>query len=417
MPYVLLDDSSLSDIANAIRSRNKLVRTYKPREMAPAIRALKDLIPQSDGYEVRIAEYEHQKIKVRRYLNEEKTYTESFSSTKPFWKIQAEIEADPGYTPGTLNYPDELSVDRNIQISATPAEEVVVPPDIEQTLYWYGVVQDNWYDSRTSGIIEDRDVIPSYSRRYTTNGDTTFRPEGKVIYHIFPHREQLANFLFRFFNVHMHAGRLAGDRSVTDLVVDFQGERGLVTLQDVIGESPWLEYIQFNNWDTSEVESIFSFVKNCSRLKSIGSISNWDTSSLQSIDTILQGNQYLDSLDLSGWETPRLSSATNIFPSGRILDISNWDTTNIGNFSAGISAKTKAGVLYPAYLIMDKEEVKFSGNYIFGNIANCKYLVPPTVLDDYKQHPNWQSRASQIDDITKYTINRGGGQISITPNI
>jgi len=131
----------------------------------------------------------------------------------------------------------------------------------------------------------------------------------------------------------------------------------------------------------------------------------------------LQGNQYLDSLDLSGWETPRLSSATNIFPSGRILDISNWDTTNIGNFSAGISAKTKAGVLYPAYLIMDKEEVKFSGNYIFGNIANCKYLVPPTVLDDYKQHPNWQSRASQIDDITKYTINRGGGQISITPNI
>ena len=169
MPYVLLDDSSLSDIANAIRSRNKLVRTYKPREMAPAIRALKDLIPQSDGYEVRIAEYEHQKIKVSRYLNEEKTYTESFSSTKPFWKIQAEIEADPGYTPGTLNYPDELSVDRNIQISATPAEKITDPPDKINTLYWTSVMDfAGWgdyyarlsYDEEGKNLYDNRNKVP-----------------------------------------------------------------------------------------------------------------------------------------------------------------------------------------------------------------------------------------------------------------
>jgi surface protein len=99
---------------------------------------------------------------------------------------------------------------------------------------------------------------------------------------------------------------------------------------------------------------------------------------------------------LSGWKTPNLTSATNIFFGGnaRILDISNWDTSKITSFSAGIHSVTKVGVLYPAYLIMDKEEVKFSGNYIFGNIANCKYLVPEDMVDAYKQHPNWQSRAS-----------------------
>lgn len=37
MANVVIDDSSLVDIANVIRSKNGLTRTYKPREMAQAI--------------------------------------------------------------------------------------------------------------------------------------------------------------------------------------------------------------------------------------------------------------------------------------------------------------------------------------------------------------------------------------------
>lgn len=413
---VLINDSNLNAIANAIRRKNGLVRTYKPREMAPAIRAINADAPDSREYTVTVIQTPHQTIKVRQVLGGEKQYNQSFTVSEPYWKIQATIEPEAGYTAGALNYPNEVTVNRDITIKATPATEIVVPPNIETRLYWQGTIRDSWHDSRTAGLSLDRDVEVNYSTRFSTIDSIIYRPESRKVYYIYPMKDQVPLWMFRLFNVYSYSDRVTGDRSATDIVIDLENKIGLITIQDVIGESPWLEYVQFNNWDTSEVESILSLVKNCERLKSIGDISHWDTSSLQSIDTILQGNQYLDSLDLSGWATPRLNSATNIFPRGRILDISNWDTTNISNFSAGISAKTKVGVLYPAYLIMDKEEVKFSGNYIFSNIANCKYLVPEDMVDAYKQHPNWQSRASQIESITNYTINRGDGQVKVVPN-
>ena len=95
----------------------------------------------------------------------------------------------------------------------------------------------------------------------------------------------------------------------------------------------------------------------------------------------------MDSLDVSWWNTPELRTASN-FVGGKIttLDISNWDTSKITAFSVGNTMK---------YIIMDKEEVKFNGDYIMPNPnTTVKYLVPPTMLDDYKQHPNWQSRVS-----------------------
>lgn len=161
--------------------------------------------------------------------------------------------------------------------------------------------------------------------------------------------------------------------------------------------STYLEYINFVNWDTSEVTSIDKFCDFGNYyMKGITGLNSFNTDSLTSLTNFVTATRYMDSLDLSQWSTPVLVTATNIFfgDYARILDISNWDTTNITSFSAGIRAITKAGVLYPAYLIMDKEEIKFSGNYIFSNIANCKYLVPEDMVDAYKQHPNWASRAS-----------------------
>jgi len=209
--------------------------------------------------------------------------------------------------------------------------------------------------------------------------------------------------------------------NATDITFEDLHLNGCTDLNSIVRGSRlgvWLENIDISSFNISDVERIGELFPNSLQdLRSIGNIAYWDTSSLRELGVILYPSKYIDSLDLSGWTTPELRSVGQVFPNGRILDISNWDTSKISSFNLGIRPRTEVGVLYPAYLIMDKEEVKFSGNYIFNNIANCKYLVPPTVLDDYKQHPNWQSRASQIDDITKYTINRGGGQIFITPNI
>lgn len=408
---VLINDSNLNAIANAIRRKNGLVRTYKPREMAPAIMAINADAPDSREYTVTVIQTPHQTIKVRQVLGGEKQYDQSFTVSEPYWKIQATIEADAGYVAGGLNYPNEVTVDRDITIKATPATEIEVPPDFYKELYWYendGYGSWGGYFSKLSET-ENGD-------QYTTPNNVDLRPENRVTYCIYCSREQVPYDMHRLFNDYNYWGPVQGDRKVTDIIIDFGNKQGLQIIGGCISGSTWLEYVQLNNWNMYQVESIEGLIGNCPVLKSIGDISNWDTTNLKLVNNMVVASEYLDSLDLSNWTTPSLQTATNIFSGGRILDISNWDTTNISNFSAGISAKTKVGVLYPAYLIMDKEEVKFSGNYIFGNIANCKYLVPEDMVDAYKQHPNWQSRASQIESITNYTINRGDGQIEVVPN-
>lgn len=415
MPYVLLDDSSLSDIANAIRNRNKLVRTYKPREMAPAIRALHDLIPQSDGYEVRIAQYEHQTIKVRRYLNEERTYTESFSTTKPFWKIQAEIEADPGYTPGVLNYPDEMSVDRDIFIQATPAEEVVSPPDTIYTVYIGG--NGTWDNTR-----HYRDE--AMTQQYGDGQNIDIKPQGRVIYHfIDAYGKKYGS--STYYRTALFGGPGGNGQTVhtnaTDIIFSDLHLNGCANLSNILGGSfvgRWLENIDISSFDMSDVEIIGNlFQNNQNWLRSLGDISHWDTRNLRELGVIRYASYYVDSLDLSGWETPQLRRVGQVFPNGRIIDISNWNTSLIRSCSFPDSIK---------YIIMDKEEIKFDGTkynydadggYKFGRVSGRKYLVPPTMVEQYKSHPNWSHIADQIDDVTKYTINRGNGEISITPNI
>ena len=46
MGNVLVDEQSLTNIGNAIRNRNEELTTYKPREMAAAIKDLHNVIPK-----------------------------------------------------------------------------------------------------------------------------------------------------------------------------------------------------------------------------------------------------------------------------------------------------------------------------------------------------------------------------------
>ena len=410
---VLINDFNLNAIANAIRRKNGLVRTYKPREMAPAIRAINADAPDSREYTVTVIQTPHQTIKVRQVLGGEKQYDQSFTVSEPYWKLQASIEADAGYVAGGLNYPDEVTIDRDITIKATPATEAVEPPATIHTLYVKGIHRDaNDYDT---GVYSNEECTNYYRNDSAIN----VRPRN-VIYNFIDKNDGQVPYMFggTFSADSKNFGNNFSRRHCPDAtqIIHNLNLNGTTLLRNMITTAYWLESVDLSTLDMSTVETISTFVSGCPYLKTIGNISNWNTQSLKSIQNLLQSNEYIDSLDLSGWNTPRLQTVTNLFSGGRILDISNWDTTNISSFSAGISAKTKVGVLYPAYLIMDKEEVKFSGNYIFGNIANCKYLVPEDMVTSYKQHPNWASRASQIDSVTNYTINRGDGQIEVVPN-
>ena len=122
---VILNDDSLQNIADAIRSINGANVTYKPREMAAAIDAMPQVLRDVHSYRVTINQSPHQTIKVRKYLPDiEYDYNSSFTVSEQFYLLDISIEADEGYEAGTLNFSGTVLLDRDMIIEATNATEV-----------------------------------------------------------------------------------------------------------------------------------------------------------------------------------------------------------------------------------------------------------------------------------------------------
>lgn len=419
---VIINDSSLNAIANAIRRKNGLVRTYKPREMAPAIRAIGATAPDARNYTVTIIQSPHQHITVKQYLGGEKVYSDSFTLSEPYWKIQATVEPDPGYTAGLLNHAEEITLDRDITISANPATIQTFDDPVD--VYWY--VKDN---SREAPLqpgdhfyanlnnVEGQGIPLVFGdpdcELYGENASPRIQGWGFarpfLRCHFIDRNDRRTLYMNHLF-CQGHWSCLNRLNVAKEVIQDIN-TAGVVSMQQVLNLAPYLEIIDLSNWDVSSVETMDNFILECERLKTIGDISNWNPINLRTCNNFLGscGSREMTSLDVSGWNTPLLESATN-FVGGRIkaLDISNWDTTKLTAFSFTSSME---------YLIMDKEEIKFSGSFKCPHPNNTmKYLVPLSMVNDYKQHPNWSAWANQIDSVTNYTINRGGGKVIVVPN-
>ena len=119
---VIVNDQHLTNIANAIRELNGRTISYKAREMAGAIDALPELTRNAHAFRITINQTPHQTITVRKYLEPNETiYAGSFTVNEPFYKILVTIQADEGYTAGTLNHSGVVTVDRDMIIEATDA--------------------------------------------------------------------------------------------------------------------------------------------------------------------------------------------------------------------------------------------------------------------------------------------------------
>lgn len=131
MANVLVDESNLTAIGDAIRAKNNSKLKYKPSEMATAINALStstlppitsgDITIISDSeYRIEINQTEHQNITVTPKAT---LYEDESLKYKSMFTIVASITADSGYNPGTII----KSVDEEthtFKITATPAENV-----------------------------------------------------------------------------------------------------------------------------------------------------------------------------------------------------------------------------------------------------------------------------------------------------
>lgn len=130
MSKVLVEESSLQNIANAIRAKNNKTDKYLPSQMVNAIENIK--IAEQQEYKINIEQSDNQTITVEADYNTAYGYsgeTSSFSM-KPVTcyphTVTASIQANPGYKPGTLNYESFSfsNTNRTVTFSATPAIEV-----------------------------------------------------------------------------------------------------------------------------------------------------------------------------------------------------------------------------------------------------------------------------------------------------
>lgn len=118
MSKVLIEESSLQNIANAIRAKNKGTDKYKPSEMATAIDNIQTL--NGGGYKVNITQSEHQTITVSQPSFDNQT---SGFTIDDYPSINVSLKADPGYIAGSLNRTNfTFSNDvREVDIFATAA--------------------------------------------------------------------------------------------------------------------------------------------------------------------------------------------------------------------------------------------------------------------------------------------------------
>ena len=402
MSEVFIDDSSLNDIANALRQKNGLVRTYKPREMPPAIRALKEFVPSTHGYAIRIQQSEHQTITVRVFQdNRSQTFDRSFTVGEPLWKFEAKIEADAGWVAGTLNYNGTFSIDRDYSIHAQPA---TLMTDSTVTVYMNGARQGGETGSMMGSnyhAFSDRECTHRINRS-NTYATTLFIQD---VSNGYPY----------------NAESLIGGDNPFSAAITIQQNIDVskkVDMNNAISGLTYCKRIDLSNWNMSNVETMVNFARNNTSMQTYGDISHWYMPELYNANQAFYNNNKLESLDLHDWYCPKLERCAEMFRESDKLyavDISGLSTNKLTTCSEMFTSCP-----YLKYIIMDRDEVMFSteGYSLFTNPNNnVKYLVPDNYVDAYKANSKWASRADRIDSINNYTIDRYGGHVYVTPNI
>ena len=409
MSEVLIDDLNLNRIANSIRRKNGLVRTYKPREMAPAIRAFRDFIPSPHEYNVVINQTPNQRITVRKFLETNRNnHTGTFTVAEPFYTLDISVEPEFGYQAGQLNCNSPVVLDRDMIIEATPA---VYDPENTgiTTVYVNGSVHVNApWDIYSIQLYSDDDCRQTIGAQLLSGKvqivfvDTGFRPMFSI----------------------GGEGFLGASNDVSS------GNNGTVMYYvtevylPILDTSDWnsmrhfarscynlRKIYNFETWDLSNVTDFREGFLFCNNLRSVN-LSNQTMSSLVNASSMFQGCSVLRTLDLSGWNTLNLMYVSGMFTDcGALenLDISNWDTSSL---TQNLNLPSNLH-----YLIMNKEEVKFINNGKCNKPNNyIKYLVPSDMVEEYKAHPDWSAKADNIFSVDDFNIVRYDGQVFVTPN-
>ena len=356
-------------------------------------------------YSVIITQSENQTISVVASKDAvTQTYTDSFVISEKGWNLQILVEGDSGYLAGNLiingiertDGQVTMKLEENLTISATEAEQGSV-------VYMNGNVATGWNAQR----------YRFYSDLSCTEEITKSSLTGKIVVFDISNGlpadgEGLAGANLNAFST----GAVCSQVTVID-VSDVDVSQKTSLKYDFAYCGQLRKIIGLDKWNPQYVGNMASFCRNASYLTDIGDISRWQTPSLTSLHEAFR-DLGITSMDMSGWYTPNLVDVSDCFngdSSLRVVDISGIDTTNISDATRFFSGNTALN-----YVIMDSNDIKFSGNVVMPEGNNTvKYLVKANMVETYKAHANWSSRANRIESIDNYDIVRVNGQITVTP--
>ena len=92
-----------------------------------------------------------------------------------------------------------------------------------------------------------------------------------------------------------------------------------------------LTSLDLSGWDTSQVVLMGLLFYGCSSLTSVVGLSDLKTPAVTSMDAMFEGCTSLTSLDLSGWDTSKVTSMCSMFDNCPFssLDLSGWDISKV----------------------------------------------------------------------------------------
>lgn len=425
MANVLIEESSLTAIANAIRDRNNSNTTYKPSEMDEAIN---NLITVDRDEWVRPADWpDYSQVDIS---NNDVIYL-TYDTTMDNGWISIIVYGDYIVERGSLNNGIFTSVSSTNCTSGTSFKEHL--PTNEGTYVVYKITPQpgKWIDRFFFARRDDLDssfyyyaqhqpCIERYARlpywsgltgrtsnQYTWTtlyliADTIIdsNPTGSLN-NLYNENASLALEKIdlstcSLANITNLSGAFSGRYKLHDLKLPHDLSSSCTNLSSCFANCRELKYLNLTGWDTSKVTTTANMFDGCYHLVEIKGIENFDVSSCVNISKMFNNCNDIQKLNLSSWEiSTSLTTMNEMFYSCRNLkelDLKGFNTTNV------------TSLYYTFSNCWTLEQIDLRGDWTVTNKCtnlNNTFSVCPN-LKDIKRNLDWDtSNVTNFDSMFK----------------
>ena len=182
------------------------------------------------------------------------------------------------------------------------------------------------------------------------------------------------------FNLTYNNGQRVNVKVNKDLTFETELQEPLTNANAMFQGRSYLETLDLNNLDTSQVTNMSNMFSQSIYLKDI-KLSNFDTSKVTDMSYMFYDCERLETLDLSNFDTINVKSARQMIsfcPKLKTVDASNFDTRNLSDFNSMFCNCDELTTLYAnidfskAYESLDLFHSDYLLTNIVGRFSNIK---------------------------------------------